>query len=135
MIKEAAELLVYFKEATTQLSAEKTVTISLVIPVVQGIKSGLVETPVSTTTGKSLQKELMKAVDKRLTPYETDLAYAVPTFLDPRFKNELSTVVAVDVYTEIQKKLRAAPRQQGEVSVPVTSVVVVESTCDLVPRF
>ena len=46
------ELLDCFKEATVQLSAENSATISLVMALIQGIEICPDETPVLTTIGK-----------------------------------------------------------------------------------
>ena len=51
----------------------------------------------------------------RLVPYEKDIHYTVPTFLDPRYKNELDPSVLIHVYTDNIKKLKDVPRPVVEI--------------------
>ena len=58
----------------------------------------------------------------RLVPYEKDIHYTVPTFLDPRYKNELDPSVLIHVYTDNIKTLKDVPRPVVEIP-PPTGVV------------
>ena len=102
ILEELVEILQPLEEATRELSAEKTVSCSKVIPLLNAILCELRkhiydddETQIPETQdnhnvkSKESQKVLAEIIDscnRRWVNYEDDDIYAVSTLLDPRFK-------------------------------------------------
>lgn len=87
-IKEIVAVLKPFEEATKQVSVDKYVTVSIIIPIVVGIQTSLqnVGTGLTCNIAKYLHSKLIASVIKRLFSYETRTVPRVATLLDPRFK-------------------------------------------------
>lgn len=79
-----------FQEATVDLSAEKTATLSLVVPAVYSINQKLEELANNTTTieAAALLTAIAKETTKRLNSLEMNRVYSAATVLDPRFKQK-----------------------------------------------
>lgn len=84
--EECLTLLRPFKAATKEISGEKYVSGSLVIPLINCITTSLSRTCVSSKIAHDLKKSLEAQVQKRFTPMEKITLIAIATILDPRFK-------------------------------------------------
>ena len=81
-IRDALSLLAPFEEATCEMSGEKFVSISKIIPLARSLQ--LVISKSSSTS--VLKKELVEQMRQRFTGMEENSLLAVSTLLDPRFK-------------------------------------------------
>ena len=81
-LKEAVLLLKPFEEVTKELSSDKFVSISKVIPLARGLQRLTVEC-VST---HQLKQELVADTRRRFSSIEENYILAASTLLDPRFK-------------------------------------------------
>lgn len=90
IIQETIQILEPFDLATTKISGESYITLSLVIPLIRGIKTKLaeVESQIVTESGKKILLCVKGSVDKRLSPYENRTPVVLATILDPRFKKK-----------------------------------------------
>lgn len=88
VISECLEVLAPFQYATTELSEEKRVSASKIIPIVRMIKhvvaekTALARHDVASSLGTALQQQIIK----RCSTVETIRVLALATLLDPRFK-------------------------------------------------
>lgn len=91
VIQEIVQILEPFDLATTKISGEAYVTLSLILPLIRGIKSRLaeIENKLHTYEGKSIMSRLKESVDTRLKPYEKRTPTVLATILDPRFKKKV----------------------------------------------
>ncbi|XP_018406216.1 PREDICTED: zinc finger BED domain-containing protein 4-like, partial [Cyphomyrmex costatus] len=87
-LNEMVKVLQPFETATNQISGQKYVTVSLIIPLVVGLYNNLTEIEHSLTSdiGKQLCTELKLSIVKRLFIYEQRTIPKVATLLDPRLK-------------------------------------------------
>ena len=83
MVKEIVLTLKPFKEATTELSAEKFTTISKVLPMIQILKK-----TVANKTGHTLATQLDESLEQRFSQLENKSHLKIATMLDPRFKRK-----------------------------------------------
>ncbi|CAF4893692.1 unnamed protein product [Pieris macdunnoughi] len=90
IIQETIQILEPFDLATTKISGESYITLSLVIRLIRGIKTKLaeVESQIVTESGKKILLCVKASVDKRLSPYENRTPVVLATILDPRFKKK-----------------------------------------------
>lgn len=90
VLKEVCQILKPFDLATTELSAEKNISISKVIPMVAGITRAVTAPKVElkTASGKKLTKALLTELNTRFENVEKKTEYAFATFLDPRFRQK-----------------------------------------------
>ncbi|CAG5052904.1 unnamed protein product [Parnassius apollo] len=90
IIQETIQILEPFDLATTKISGESYITLSLIIPLIRGIKTKLVEveSQIVTESGNKILLCMMGSVDKRLSPYESRTPVVLATILDPRFKKK-----------------------------------------------
>lgn len=90
ILKEVVDILACFDEATIKISGSKYVTISLIIPIIQGIYRTLsTKRPqLETDEGKEICTRLLDSIQKRFFPYEKRTAAQMGTLLDPRFKQD-----------------------------------------------
>lgn len=90
VLKEVVDILSCFEEATTKVSGTKYITISLVIPIVQGIYKTLENKmlDLQTDEGKQICLKLQQSIQQRLFPYERRTLTQMGTLLDPRFKQD-----------------------------------------------
>ncbi|XP_076134518.1 E3 SUMO-protein ligase ZBED1-like [Alosa pseudoharengus] len=88
VISQSLEVLAPFKHATTELSEEKRVSASKVIPIIRMIqhkvaeKTGLATNPAAVSLGMALQQYTIR----RCRNVESIRILALATLLDPRFK-------------------------------------------------
>ncbi|CAG5023650.1 unnamed protein product [Parnassius apollo] len=90
IIQETIQILEPFDLATTKISGESYITLSLIIPLIRGIKTKLVEveSQIVTESGNKILLCMKGSVDKRLSPYESRTPVVLATILDPRFKKK-----------------------------------------------
>ncbi len=86
---ELVKVLKPFELATTLLSAEQNVSLSCVIPIVEGLYRGLVETADDSSAVKEFKEILEAQLEKRFQLDSVDAASlpVLASLLDPRFKN------------------------------------------------
>ncbi|XP_036340136.1 zinc finger BED domain-containing protein 1-like [Rhagoletis pomonella] len=90
LLEELVELLALFDDATIQVSASNSVTISLIIPIICILFQTLNEThnKLKTNEGLAIFNILIERLQIRLVPYENRTTPKMSTLLDPRFKKE-----------------------------------------------
>lgn len=86
-LRQLELLLKPFEYATTEMSAEKYVTISKIIPMVNCLTSQLNSFDTSSVAVKAVKKVLESELTKRFGQCELNQWLAISTILDPRFKN------------------------------------------------
>ncbi|XP_072400765.1 E3 SUMO-protein ligase ZBED1-like [Diabrotica undecimpunctata] len=90
-IKELIIILKPFYDITELMSAEKYVTLSLVIVITNGLKNVcndmLSSNQFSNDISKRVIEKLIESITFRLGNLESSITLIVSTFLDPRFKN------------------------------------------------
>lgn len=79
ILRVLVTLLGRFKIVTEDLSAEKYVTASLVIPLINLLKQEIGQTKTSTAIGVSVQNDLLKGIEDRLVPLQENLFLAKAT--------------------------------------------------------
>lgn len=84
LLQEVVTIFEPFEEATEAVQYENSVSASLIIPTVLGLKQAL-EDMSATYNGKMVQT-LQASLEKRLLPYLQRDVYVTATCLDPRFK-------------------------------------------------
>lgn len=105
-------LYLHFQQATVDLSVEQGVSISAVIPAINGIRTNLNDFQLQTAKGKNLLKTTLRAMDARLKPnYESNIVCVKATIVDPRFKRRrLTDLTMVPKFNSvIQDQLRSMP--------------------------
>ncbi|KAL2076466.1 hypothetical protein ACEWY4_027930 [Coilia grayii] len=87
-IVECLQLLAPLKEATVELSSEKVVSGSKIIPLVKMLRhtTTLKQRQLEDGMAKDLCQNLLAQMGERLSCYETAGQHALATLLDPRFK-------------------------------------------------
>lgn len=87
-IKECLEILAPLKLATVELSSEKVVSGSKIIPMVKMLRHAITTKQHTLTTdmSKTLAAHLITQMTERLSHYESAGQHALATLLDPRFK-------------------------------------------------
>lgn len=90
LLREIVKILQLFEEATKQISGEKFVTISLLIPITNGLYNEVVNMreTLESQESKIFCDNILDSIKKRLFPYETRTVAKIATMLDPRFKKE-----------------------------------------------
>ncbi|KAL1254902.1 hypothetical protein QQF64_012963 [Cirrhinus molitorella] len=88
IISESLEVLAPFKYATEELSAEKRVSASKIIPIIRMIQHKVAEKTAlaRNASASSLGTALQKYINKRCSNAESIRVLALATLLDPRFK-------------------------------------------------
>ena len=71
-----------FEDVTRMMSASRYATISMVIPILN-----ILAEQMKSTEMNDLGKEVCKNISSRWPNYQTNQDYAVPAYLDPRFKD------------------------------------------------
>lgn len=90
VLKQLHTILKPFEEATKQISGEKYMTASFVIPVTAGLKKVCNKMKQTLELGdeiKQVLQELRKGLDIRFANIEYSNTFAICTFLDPRFES------------------------------------------------
>ena len=82
-LKDACKMLQHFERATREISADKYLSISKVIPLARSLQRATIQC--SSSRGR-LKDELVRSMAKRFTGLESHYSLAVSTLLDPRFK-------------------------------------------------
>lgn len=82
IIKDALVLLAPFEEATREMSTEKFVCVSKIIPLARSLQLVVSK----STSTRPLKLELIEQMKQRFTSMEDNYMLAVSTVLDPRFK-------------------------------------------------
>lgn len=114
VIEEVLMLLRPFEAATKTISGEKYVSGSLVIPLINCVKTSLQRISITNTNVlcQSLKKELTTQIEKRLDPLEKNTLLSTATILDPRFKrihfsSPINAASAISIIkNEVRKELR-----------------------------
>ncbi|XP_039308580.1 E3 SUMO-protein ligase ZBED1-like isoform X4 [Solenopsis invicta] len=116
IIEECLLLLRPFEAATKDISGEKYISGSLVIPLVHCVKTSLQRINVTNEITQKLKEELYKQTEKRLDSYEKNLLLSVATILDPRFKriHFASPLNAANAIRYIKEQIRC----QGALTPP-----------------
>lgn len=86
IVTECVNVLKPAGYVTVELSGQKYVTMSSVIPVIRGLQHVLRNLNPQTPVAKTLRDSLLESVTKRLEILETNKMSAKSTFLDPRFR-------------------------------------------------
>ena len=81
-MSDAMVLLKPFEEVTRELSADKFVSISKVIPLARSLQ----RITAASSSSYSLKHELLSSMTRRFTNMEANYPLAASTLLDPRFK-------------------------------------------------
>lgn len=125
LVEECLLLLRPFESATKDVSGEKYVSGSFVIPLINCIKTALQRINVVNDETQKLKEELYKQVEKRLDPQEKNVLLAAATILDPRFKriHFTSPLNAANAIAHIKEQLRL----QGSLSPPAASPIEVKA--------
>lgn len=87
ILKDCISVLKPIEALTTELSGEKYITISTIIPLIRGLQHAINNRTPMTTLGKKLQEDLQDVISRRFASIEASKVCAKATFLDPRFKN------------------------------------------------
>ena len=87
VLEDLTTILQRFEEATRDISGDKYKKISLVIPVITGLYSKLLECPdLKTEIGKEVLTKFIDSVRVRLFPFESRSVIQLSAILDPRFE-------------------------------------------------
>ncbi len=81
-------------QATVEMSEEKRVSASKVIPMISMLKISIRQmcTQMTSDTGSQLAANLLKQMNERLATHEQTSCLALATFLDPRFKTVVFSI-------------------------------------------
>ncbi|KAG8238170.1 hypothetical protein J437_LFUL017679 [Ladona fulva] len=86
ILEDCIPLLIPLEELTTELSGDKYVTSSVIIPLIMGAQHLVMNSKHTTTVGKRLKEVLLENFSKRLSPYEKQVIPSSATILDPQRK-------------------------------------------------
>lgn len=86
-LRDLASLLKPFEFATTDISGEKYITVSKIIPMINCLISQLGKFNATSTSMKAVKQTLETEMAKRFGKAEQNYRLAISTLLDPRFKN------------------------------------------------
>ncbi|XP_037962432.1 E3 SUMO-protein ligase ZBED1 [Plutella xylostella] len=86
VIKDVLPILQPFLQLTEELSGDKYVTMSTIVPLIRGLRLAIREASPISFIGQSLQISCVDYVTRRLGSIESNKIVAKATFLDPRFK-------------------------------------------------
>lgn len=87
-LREVMEILKPWANVTKEMSAEKNVTVSKIIPVVFCIRRVMDRINMTTEMARNLRDNIVANLNERMRDIEKNMLYAIPTFLDPRFKSD-----------------------------------------------
>ncbi|KAL0151887.1 hypothetical protein M9458_052807 [Cirrhinus mrigala] len=87
-VNECLGVMCYFNEASTELSEEKRVSGSKVIPLIRMLRHAITSktSQVHDDTALQLCNNLLRLISERMSTYETMSVMTLATLLDPRFK-------------------------------------------------
>lgn len=114
-LRQLESLLTPYEYATTEISGEKYVTISKIIPMVNCLTSHLNSFEASSSSVKAVKKALESEMTKRFGKIEENHRLAVSTILDPRFKNLhfKSPVACASAITKIKSAVKALDKESN----------------------
>ncbi|XP_051797876.1 zinc finger BED domain-containing protein 4-like isoform X2 [Acanthochromis polyacanthus] len=122
IIAEVLIVLAPFNAATVELSEEKRVSGSKIIPMMKMLHHTMQKCAPSleTSVGKKLRHELDKRVTKTLNNYESSSHLSLATLLDPRFKalGFLNGTKINDAVKKLKSECAAEMRISGPPSAP-----------------
>lgn len=87
--EQLCELLEPFYEVTKEISAEKYLTASKVIPITHALKTALTKLSPTHKEVKAVWNSLLEGMNKRFPLLENSRTLCLCTFLDPRYKHHL----------------------------------------------
>lgn len=87
-LKSCCALLKPFEQVTKELSAEKNVCVSKIIPLIEGLKLFISGIEPSGDDALALKNSLLTGLQNRFSRLEYNSLLAKATFLDPRFKQK-----------------------------------------------
>lgn len=111
LLQEICTILKPFEQITTEMSAEKNITLSKVIILVKGLRSAMEKVSQlisANSTAKSLITHYEKEISKRFSTVESNNLMAKCSLLDPRFKSK--------VFSSEQNFITAKERLENEVA-------------------
>lgn len=85
-LSEVCKLLEPFEEITREWSAEKLVTVSKIIPSINGTIEQLQKMPLTRNAALELRNKLLLEIAKQYPSIEKNRIFSISTLLDPRFK-------------------------------------------------
>lgn len=108
LLQDAVQMLAPFKEATEELSGQKYVTISRIIPMMDCLKKEVSSIKPTTEGAVQLQLALLDHLSSRFDNLEKEPLIAMATILDPRFKKIYfqSALNAAQAVTQISNQLK-----------------------------
>ncbi|XP_026826929.1 zinc finger BED domain-containing protein 1 [Ooceraea biroi] len=123
VVSEIISSLAPFKEATTQISGDKYVTASIVLPLCHNVLDTLNELKLTTNAAMELKKNLLKEIQIKYVPLERNKLLTIATLLDPRFKRvySFSSLFQAEAISQICRKIREKTKEQDFLSVPERS--------------
>ncbi|KAG8239581.1 hypothetical protein J437_LFUL019199 [Ladona fulva] len=86
ILEDCIPLFNSLEKFTAELSGDKYVTSSVIIPLIMGAQHLVMNSKPATTVGERLKEVLLENFSKRLSPYEKQVIPSNATILDPRFK-------------------------------------------------
>nr|CAI5836618.1 unnamed protein product [Callosobruchus analis] len=135
LLREICKILEPFEQITTEISSEKHVTISKIIPIHYGLVSVLkkFQTEITVSAAQTLILDLLDSISKRFGRIEFNPLLAKPTLLDPRFKAKaFSSADAVRcVKDAVQGDIVGLIHQQNDLveSSPTSTANAAQETC------
>nr|CAI5850148.1 unnamed protein product [Callosobruchus analis] len=135
LLREICKILEPFEQITTEISSEKHVTISKIIPIHYGLVSVLkkFQTEITVSAAQTLILDLLDSISKRFGRIEFNPLLAKPTLLDPRFKAKaFSSADAVRcVKGAVQGDIVGLIHQQNDLveSSPTSTANAAQETC------
>lgn len=118
IIEDALKILKPFFSITEEMSAEKVVTLSKVIPIQYCLVSKIREMKLDTAVATFLQKSLIKGLDERFHELEDNMITVISCILDPRFKK-----VYIQSAIALSKALGIIDKLLPSASPPPTEIV------------
>lgn len=105
---ECIKMLQPFEEITREISAEKNITSSKIIPMVYLLYDKMYELHPESEIGKNLKKYIMYEIDSRFNSIENNELLAIATVLDPRFKKMYfrSNLACANAILKIDKQIK-----------------------------
>lgn len=97
LLMEICEILRPFQQATVRIQADKTVSASMAIPVINGLKLFLDN--VRSEYSQNLVNKLCQSLEQRMSIYTNDDTFITAAILDPRFKLTWCDGSLVENYT------------------------------------
>ncbi|XP_053212740.1 E3 SUMO-protein ligase ZBED1-like [Panonychus citri] len=115
LLKEVSKVLQPFDEITKDISGEKYITISRIIPVINILKSLLTKLVLWERSTKALVVTFLTSIERRFGGLERNKLFAFSTLLDPRFKkiDFNSTSDCSDAVVELNKLLTQVELSQN----------------------